>query len=94
MVKLKVKDVAFSYANVPVLKDVSIAVDKTEFFGVLGPNGAGKSTLLKCIDRILSPQKGSIVLDGQDIKSMSQLKYHVYMKVLQRILRLWMPLQT
>jgi iron complex transport system ATP-binding protein len=73
MVKLKVTDVAFHYANVPVLKDVSIEVETTEFLGVLGPNGAGKSTLLKCIDRILSPQKGSIVLDGQNIKDMSRI---------------------
>ena len=72
--KLKVKDVTFSYGSVPVLKDVFMAVGTTEMLGVLGPNGAGKSTLLKCIDRILSPQKGCISLDGLDITKMSQIE--------------------
>lgn len=74
MVQLKVKDVTFSYARVPVLKDVRLEVATKEILGVLGPNGAGKSTLLKCIDRILSPQKGCISLDGLDITKMSRIE--------------------
>jgi len=74
MVKLKVKDVAFSYGSVPVLKDICMAVGTTEMLGVLGPNGAGKSTLLKCIDRILSPQKGCILLDERDIMKMRRIE--------------------
>jgi len=70
MVKLKVKNVNFNYASVPILKDVCIELDRSEMLGVVGPNGAGKSTLLRCIDRILSPQEGCILLDGEDIKGM------------------------
>jgi iron complex transport system ATP-binding protein len=70
MVKLKVKNVSFNYASVPILKDVCIELNKSEMLGVVGPNGAGKSTLLRCIDRILSPQEGCIFLDGEDIKDM------------------------
>ena len=70
MVKLKVKNVNFNYASVPILKDVCIELDRSEMLGVVGPNGAGKSTLLRCIDRILSPQEGCILLDGGDIKDM------------------------
>jgi len=70
MVKLKVKNVNFNYASVPILKDVCIELDRSEMLGVVGPNGAGKSTLLRCIDRILSPQEGCILLDGRDIKDM------------------------
>jgi len=72
--KLKVKDVEFSYGSVHVLKDVSIELAASEMLGVVGPNGAGKSTLLRCIDRILSPQKGCILLDEQDIKKMSRME--------------------
>ncbi len=68
--KLKVKDVEFSYGSVHVLKDVCIELSKSEILGVVGPNGAGKSTLIRCIDRILKPQRGSILLDGRDIKEM------------------------
>jgi iron complex transport system ATP-binding protein len=70
MVKLKVKDVEFSYASVPVLKNICIELAESEVLGVVGPNGAGKSTLIRCIDGILAPQKGSILLDGRDINEM------------------------
>ena len=68
--KLKVKDVEFSYGSVPILKDVCIELATSEMLGVVGPNGAGKSTLIRCIDRILAPQKGNILLDERDIKEM------------------------
>lgn len=72
--KLKVKEVEFGYGSVPVLKDVCIELAASEMLGIVGPNGAGKSTLIRCIDRILAPQKGTILLDGQDIKAMHQME--------------------
>ncbi|MFZ2071577.1 MAG: ABC transporter ATP-binding protein [Halobacteriota archaeon] len=72
--KLKIKDIEFSYASVPVLKDVSIELAESEMLSVVGPNGAGKSTLIRCIDRILKPQKGCILLDERDIKELSRLE--------------------
>ena len=74
MVRLKVKNVEFSYASVPILKDICIELAASEMLGVVGPNGAGKSTLLRCIDRILKPQRGSILLDEREIKKMSMLE--------------------
>jgi len=68
--KLKVKEVEFSYASVHVLKDICIELAASEMLGVVGPNGAGKSTLIRCIDRILKPQRGIILLDERDIKEM------------------------
>ena len=68
--KLKVKNVEFSYASVPILKDICIELTASEMLGVVGPNGAGKSTLIRCIDRILKPQRGIILLDERDIKEM------------------------
>ena len=74
MVKLKVKNVEFSYASVHVLKDICIELTTSEMLGVVGPNGAGKSTLIRCIDRILKPQHGSILLDGQNIRELHQIE--------------------
>ncbi len=74
MVKLKIKDVEFSYASVPILKNVCIELRASEMLSVVGPNGAGKSTLLRCIDRILKPQRGSILLDEREIKEMSRME--------------------
>jgi len=68
--KLKVRDVEFGYTSVPILKDVCIELAGSEVLGVVGPNGAGKSTLIRCIDKILKPQRGSILLDGRDINEM------------------------
>jgi len=68
--KLKVKDVEFSYGSAPILKSICLELASSEMLGVVGPNGAGKSTLIRCIDRILKPQRGTILLDGQDIKKM------------------------
>ena len=68
--KLKVEGVEFSYASVPILKDVCMELAESEMLGIVGPNGAGKSTLIRCIDRILKPQRGSILLDERDIKEM------------------------
>ena len=71
--KLKIKDVEFSYASTPIIEDICIDVVPSEIVTICGPNGVGKSTLLKCIDRILKP-KGSILLDGQEMKNMSMIE--------------------
>jgi len=72
--KLKVKDVEFSYASVPVLKDICIELAASKILGVVGPNGAGKSTLIRCLNRILKPQRGIILLDERDIKEMRRME--------------------
>ena len=72
--KLKIKDVVFAYSSVPVLKDICMELVPPEVLGVVGPNGSGKSTLIRCIDNILKPQRGSILLDGQEIRKMSRME--------------------
>ena len=74
MVRIRIRDVEFSYASVPILKNICMEVAESEILGIIGPNGAGKSTLLRCIDRILSPQKGTIFLNERDISKMSRLE--------------------
>jgi len=69
--KLKVNNVEFSYNSTPVLENISMELDRSEILGVVGPNGAGKSTLIRCINRILKPNNGSVLLEGQEIKHMS-----------------------
>jgi lipopolysaccharide export system ATP-binding protein len=56
-----------SFKRRPVLRDVSIAVQRGEAVGLLGPNGAGKTTCFYCITGLISPDVGSILLDGDDI---------------------------
>ncbi|MDZ7793832.1 MAG: phosphonate ABC transporter ATP-binding protein [Spirochaetia bacterium] len=49
------------------LDDVSFTVEDGEFLVVIGLSGSGKSTLLRCINRLIDPTKGQIIMDGQDI---------------------------
>ena len=73
MMKLKIKNVEFSYTSRPVLKDICLELAATEMLGVVGPNGAGKSTFIRCLNNILTPQKGTILLDGEEIRKMRRL---------------------
>jgi iron complex transport system ATP-binding protein len=67
---LTVKGIEFSYNHHPILDGVSFGLGPGEILGVLGVNGAGKSTLLKCINRILKPRTGSILLDKENVQQM------------------------
>ncbi len=68
---IEVKNLSFSYdKSTPVLRDISFTLRGGECCAVLGNNGAGKSTLLKCIDRILRPQRGEVLLDGRDVSAL------------------------
>lgn len=64
---LEVADLHSGYANVPVLRDVSLQVRPGEILLVVGENGAGKSTLLRTIGGFIRPERGSIRFDGQEI---------------------------
>lgn len=53
------------------LADVSLAVPKGRIFGVIGASGAGKSTLIRCVNLLERPEKGSVLVDGQDLLLLS-----------------------
>ncbi len=64
---LSVDDIRFSYNSHPVIENVAFELEKGRLLAILGVNGAGKSTLLKCLNRILRPQTGSVLLGGEDL---------------------------
>lgn len=67
---LSIQEIQFSYPSRMVLKDISFELGRGELLAVLGVNGAGKTTLLKCLNRVLRPKKGAVLLDGQDLLGM------------------------
>lgn len=71
MMMLSVQDLLFQYRNRVIIRDLTLHVGKGEIVAVLGPNGAGKTTFLKCLDRILHPRSGSILLDGESMERLS-----------------------
>ena len=66
---LEVKQVFFSYGDVLALDGISFSANRGQIVGLVGENGAGKSTITKNIYRYLTPDSGSITLDGKDIFS-------------------------
>ena len=56
-----------SFKKRPVLRDVSLTVQRGEVVGLLGPNGAGKTTSFYIVTGLISPDYGLISLDGEDI---------------------------
>ncbi|HSA38285.1 MAG TPA: ABC transporter ATP-binding protein [Methanoregula sp.] len=69
---LNVADLSFRYNSHPVLQDVGCTASPGEIVAILGPNGAGKTTLLRCLNAMLRPRTGTIMLGEQDILSLSR----------------------
>jgi subfamily B ATP-binding cassette protein MsbA len=66
---IRAENLCFSYdEDRPVLEDISFEAAAGETIALVGPSGAGKTTLLNLIPRFYDPQKGSISLDGTDIR--------------------------
>lgn len=63
---IEVRNLSKSYDDVVAVDDLSFSVRPGEIFGLLGPNGAGKTTTLACIEGIMKPDDGTILVNGYD----------------------------
>lgn len=63
---IEIKNLTFNYPHFtkPVIDDVTLSINPGHVYALLGPNGAGKSTLLYLIAGLLTPQRGSVTLNG------------------------------
>lgn len=61
---IRVDNVSFSYDDNRVLNNISLSVQEGEFVALLGHNGCGKSTMAKLFNVLLSPQSGTVTIDG------------------------------
>ncbi|MGO3243050.1 MAG: ABC transporter ATP-binding protein [Halomonas sp.] len=68
---IDVQRVNKAFGGLQVINDCSIQVEKGSITGMIGPNGAGKSTLFNLIAGSLAPDSGHVLLDGEDITSLS-----------------------
>ena len=72
MIRLGVTVDSFEYPDgTKAMTDIRFEVKRGEFAGILGSNGSGKTTLLKIMDGLLKDFKGTILLDGADIRKLS-----------------------
>ncbi|MBN2512581.1 MAG: ABC transporter ATP-binding protein [Sedimentisphaerales bacterium] len=69
MAVIEIDNLSFHYKQLPVLSDVTVAVEQGSFWSILGPNGAGKSTLIRLLAGLLAPQKGLIRLNNRRLST-------------------------
>jgi phospholipid/cholesterol/gamma-HCH transport system ATP-binding protein len=79
---LEIKNLSKAFDDNVVLDDVSMKIDEGVNFVVFGRSGTGKSVLLKCIVRLLEPDAGEIIFEGNnvldlDIKELNDLRKHI-----------------
>jgi iron complex transport system ATP-binding protein len=64
---LSIDGITFQYNGQPVLEDVTFEVHEGEMIAILGPNGVGKTTLLRCINGILKPSSGAVMVEDENV---------------------------
>ena len=80
---IEMKNVNKWFGDFQVLKDINLDVNQKQKIVVCGPSGSGKSTLIRCINRLEEHQKGSIIVDGnqltEDTKNIEKIRAEVGM---------------
>ena len=67
MASVTLRRVSKRFGQIQAVRDVSLAINDSEFVVLLGPSGAGKTTTLRLISGLERPDEGSILIDGQDV---------------------------
>ncbi len=78
---VSIKDVYKSFGELEVLKGVSMDIMKGECICIIGPSGSGKSTLIRCVNALNDIQKGSILVEGQEVNDPGLDKLELRKKV-------------
>ena len=83
--KIEVEDVTFAYdRELDVLQNVSLTVEPGETIAIVGPSGGGKTTLCQLIPRFYDVDSGSIRIDGQDVRDVTQHSIHKNIGIVQQ----------
>lgn len=71
---IELRNVSFQYSKFeePILKNINLTIGKNEKVAIVGPSGSGKSTLVKVLSGLYSPSEGEVLLNGKNIKELSQ----------------------
>lgn len=72
------------YGQIEALHDVSLSVQRGEFFGIIGPNGSGKSTLVQAMSGTERINSGRVTLDGKPVDAYSRKSLAKWVAVLQQ----------
>ena len=81
---IEFRNVWFAYNSEPVLKDISFKLNKGQTIALVGKSGGGKSTLVDLMPRFMDVDKGSIIIDGVDIRDMKVKDLHNLMGIVSQ----------
>ncbi|MBO4552766.1 MAG: ABC transporter ATP-binding protein [Candidatus Methanomethylophilaceae archaeon] len=68
--RIKIDDLEFGYSSTPVLQNVVLDLNGAQFISIIGPNGVGKSTLIHCMNKVLKPTRGTVMINDTDVSEM------------------------
>ena len=90
MALLEINNLTKKYGKFVALDGVNLSLGEGKIVGLLGPNGSGKTTLMKCVAGLLTPDGGSITVDGKPIgaetkKIVSFLPERTYLRLTQTV---------
>ncbi len=71
MPSISVESMSFGYGKEEVLQDIDVFIEGSGLTCIIGPNGVGKSTLIKCMNGILQPTSGRVIINGRPVSDYS-----------------------
>ena len=77
---LEVKNIRKSYPKLHTLEDISLKLERNQFVSILGPSGCGKSTLFNIISGLELPDRGKVIIDGEDYNGKTGRVSYMYQK--------------
>ena len=75
---IEFKNISLSYGNRLILDNINFKINEGQIFGMLGPNGVGKSTIFNLLTGLITPNTGTIKINGNDVTN-----YPVYLRTKQ-----------
>jgi subfamily B ATP-binding cassette protein MsbA len=81
---IEFRDVWFSYNSEPVLKGINLTIKKGQTVAVVGKSGAGKSTMADLLPRFIDTDKGSVLIDGKDVRDLKMMDLRSLMGIVSQ----------
>ncbi|MHB8279992.1 MAG: ABC transporter ATP-binding protein [Candidatus Humimicrobiaceae bacterium] len=77
---LEVRNLSFGYkSNMPIFQNIDFIIESGKVLSLIGPNGSGKTTLLKCLNRVLVPSTGEVLVNGCSMKKVKTKELATYL---------------
>ncbi|MFT3909015.1 MAG: ABC transporter ATP-binding protein [Ferruginibacter sp.] len=73
--KMELKNLSFFYNQTKILENINTSIQKNETIAIVGESGSGKTTFINVITGLLSPTKGSVLIDGENLEELNKETY-------------------